>query len=47
MADDIEVKMRLCFRPPGGGAIKCNDGGFKATYESGTVGPKAVTIDRS
>ena len=36
------VTMKLCVRVAG--AIKCRDGGFSATYESGTVGPTAVSI---
>ena len=45
MAEDIDVSMKLCVRTPGG-EIRCKDDGFKATYEKGTVGPKAVTISR-
>ena len=38
----VTVTMKLCTRVAG--TVKCVDGGFKATYEKGTVGPTSVSV---
>ena len=42
MAVKKRVVMKLCIRVAG--RVTCKDGGYSADYESGTVGPTAVTI---
>ena len=37
------VRLKLCVKVPGKG-IQCEEGGYEATYEEGTVGPTSVTL---
>jgi len=39
----VKVTMNLCTRVAG--KVECKTGGFKATYEKGTVGPTEVTVE--